>query len=119
MPYQITEEPHFVRLVFTGDITPPDLVALDADVAALWRNRPVALHSLADFSQVVDHTITYADMLAYAEQRRTQRFANPIKSAIVASAPSRSASRVCTRPSTRIRRLRSRSSPPWQRPRRG
>jgi hypothetical protein len=87
MPYQIIEEPHFFRLVFTGDITPMDLVALDADMTALARNRPVALHTLAAFSQVVNHAITYADMLTYADQRRTQRLANPIKSAIVASRP--------------------------------
>jgi hypothetical protein len=87
MPYQIIEEPHFVRLIFTGDITPLDLVALDADMAALARNRPVVKHTLADFSQVVDYAITYADMLTYTERRRTQRFANSIKSAVVASHP--------------------------------
>jgi hypothetical protein len=87
MPYQIIEEPRFVRLVFTGDITPLDLVALDADMAALARNRPVVMNTLADFSQVVDYAITYADMLTYTERRRTQRFANSIKSAVVAPRP--------------------------------
>jgi hypothetical protein len=87
MPYQIIEEPRFVRLVFTGDIIALDLVALDADMAALARNRPVVLHTLADFSEVVDFAITYADMLTYIERRRTQRFPNSIKSAVVVSRP--------------------------------
>jgi hypothetical protein len=87
MPYQIIEEPHFVRLIFTGDITPLDLVALDADMAVLARNRPVVMHTLADFSQVNHLAISYADMLTYTERRRAQQLPNTVKSAVVAPRP--------------------------------
>jgi len=87
VPYQITQERDFYRLVFFGDVTPHDLRTLVDAVAGIEASLPIAPNRLIDLSQVSGDQLTYADMLAFAEERRAQRLANPIKSAIVAPKP--------------------------------
>jgi hypothetical protein len=55
MPYQITEEPHFFRIVLFGDITPHDIASLGDAIAAIDRARPVTPNGLADFSLLSDN----------------------------------------------------------------
>jgi hypothetical protein len=87
VPYQITQEPDFYRLVFFDDITPHDLRVLVDVLAGLEASLPIALNRLTDLSLVAGDKLTYADVLAFAEERRAQRLANPVKSAIVAPRP--------------------------------
>jgi hypothetical protein len=87
MPYQITEEPHFFRIVLFGDITPHDIASLGDAIAAIDRVRPVTPNGLADFSQVTGMDLTYPAVLAYAERRKAHPLANRVKSAIVAPCP--------------------------------
>src|SRR5262245_51931312 len=87
MPYQITEEAAFLRIVFVGDLTPQDVAALADDIAAIEHSRPITPHRLTDFIQVVDLLITYADIHAFVQQRRAQVLRNVVKTAIVAPRP--------------------------------
>ena len=87
MPYQITEEAAFFRVVFFDDMTGHDLQSLADALAAIEDALPVAPNRLTDLSQVSGRDLTYADMLAYVERRTAQRLANAVKCAIVAPRP--------------------------------
>ena len=87
MPYQIIQEPAFFRLVFFGDITPPDLQSLATELAAIEDALPVALNLLTDLNQISGRDLTFADVFAFVERRKAQQLANAVKSAIVAPMP--------------------------------
>jgi hypothetical protein len=75
MPYRLTREPDFMRLVFADDITPADLRALAGEVAAIERTFAVTPHRLTDLTRADGRTLTYPDILAFAEWRMANHFA--------------------------------------------
>jgi hypothetical protein len=87
MPYRITTESNFVRVVYVGEFTPTALHALIDVLVALDRPLATVPHRLFDVTQVTDWRITYADMVAVTERRRTHPPASPARSAVVATDP--------------------------------
>jgi hypothetical protein len=87
MPYRITRESSFFRVVFFDEMTRHDFRSLAAEVAALEDALPVALNRLTDLSQVSGSEMTYADMHDYVVRRKAQRLKNAVKAAIVAPMP--------------------------------
>jgi hypothetical protein len=87
MPYTITMEPTFVRIVLHGVVTPQDMHALAHDLAAIDASSVVAPHRLADLSAVTAPHLTYPAMQAFAERRRVQPLPNTVRVAIVAPRP--------------------------------
>jgi hypothetical protein len=87
MPYHLTRESTHLRLVFFDDMTSQDLRSLGHAIGALEDAAAVSLNRLTDLSQISWAAATYADMLDFAERRKAQRLANPVKSAIVAPRP--------------------------------
>jgi hypothetical protein len=87
MPYQITREPTFFRIVFLDDITPEDLVSLAGEIATIEHALPVAPHRLTDLSQVSMTELSYPDVLAFVGRRKAEQLKNAVKSALVAPMP--------------------------------
>ena len=87
MPYQLTEEAAFVRVVFFDDMTGHDLRSLADLVAAIERERAVAPNRLTDLSQITGAQLTYTNVFDFVEHRKRQQLANSVKSAIVAPRP--------------------------------
>lgn len=87
MPFHMTSEPAFFLVAFFDPLTRHDLQAAADAIAAIEGTLPLTPHRLTDLRQVSETELTYADMLAFVERRKTRRLANPIKSAIVASRP--------------------------------
>jgi len=87
MPYQLTEEAAFVRVVFFDDMTGHDLRSLADLVAAIERERAVAPNRLTDLSQITGAQLTYTEVFDFVEHRKRQQLANSVKSAIVAPRP--------------------------------
>ena len=87
MPYTITTEPTFMRIILHGAITPQDFHALGNDITAIERDSIVAPNRLIDLGAVIAPYLTYPDMHAFAQRRGTDTIANPVKVAIVAPRP--------------------------------
>jgi hypothetical protein len=87
MPYTITIEPAFLRIVLYGAVTSQDLQALADAVLAIEASRAVTPHRLNDFSAMVEPYLTYAAVRAFVERRKPQTLANVVKSAMVAPRP--------------------------------
>jgi hypothetical protein len=89
MPYQITPEPHFLRIVLSGDLTRAELRAALQDLVVWESASTVVPHRLTDLRLVKSSELKADDIIAAAEARKAQRFRNPFRSAIVASDPAR------------------------------
>jgi hypothetical protein len=87
MPYTITMEPNFLRIVLHGVLTPQDLRTLAAALAAIDIQLVVAPHRLIDMRAVIAPYLTYPDVQAYTARRQAQPFANTVRVAIVAPRP--------------------------------
>ncbi|MEO7911135.1 MAG: hypothetical protein ABIV47_15940 [Roseiflexaceae bacterium] len=87
MPYRLTIEPGYLRITLVGQVVNQDLQSLADQLQALERELVVTPHRLTDLSAVVEPHLTYPDIRALVERRKTQLLANPIKSALVAPRP--------------------------------
>ena len=87
MPYTITIESTFLRIVLRGVVTNQDLQALADDISAIEVSSAVAPHRLTDLSAVMEPRLTYPGVRAFVERRKAQPLANPVKSALVAPRP--------------------------------
>jgi hypothetical protein len=87
MPYTITSEHAFLRIVYYGVVTSRDLQAIANDVLAIEASQAIAPHRLNDFSAMTEPHLTYTAVRAFVERRPAQPLANVVKSAMVASRP--------------------------------
>jgi hypothetical protein len=87
MPYSITMEPTFLRIVLRGAVTNQDLQALADALVTIEMSSAVTPHRLTDLSAVTEPQLTYPAVRAWAERRKAQMLANPVKSALVAPRP--------------------------------
>ena len=87
MPYIVTIESTFLRIVFHGEVTARDLQALADDVLAIEATRGVIPHRLNDFSAMTEPYLTYAAVHAFVKRRPVHPLANTVKSALVAPRP--------------------------------
>ena len=87
MPYTLTLEPAFVRIVLHGALIPQDLHTLADELAAIDMQQAVAPHRLIDMRPVTAPYLTYPDIQGYIARREAQPLANAVKVAVVASRP--------------------------------
>jgi hypothetical protein len=87
MPYTLTREPTFLRIVVHGAITPQDFHALAQDLAGIEKPDAIAPNRLLDLSAVTAPYLTYPDLQAFAARRIAQALPNPVKLAIMAPRP--------------------------------
>jgi hypothetical protein len=87
MPYTITMESTFLRIVLYGAVTRQDLHALADELAAIEVSRAVTPHRLFDLSVMTEPHLTYPLARSLVERRKAQPVATPIKSALVAPRP--------------------------------
>ena len=87
MPYHLTAEPTFLRVVFVGELTGRDLQVLAHDVEAAERAHAVAPNRLFDLSQVSRMAIGFREAWDLVERRQALPLANRIKTALVAPWP--------------------------------
>jgi hypothetical protein len=87
MPYAIMVEPSFLRIVFSGVLTNWDLQRIAGDIESIEGRSAMTAHRLTDLSAVTESQLTYPDVRAFAERRKAQSLANPVKSALVAPRP--------------------------------
>jgi hypothetical protein len=83
MPYQLTAEAMFLRLVFVDTITPDDLMHLADALATIDGSSLITPNRLVDLSQVRGRHLSYTDMIAF-EQRQTQPLSTRVKLTVVA-----------------------------------
>lgn len=89
MPYHITPESHFLRITLSGALTLQDLHAALKELNALDAAAERTPSRLTDLSAVESSELKAENIMAAAESRRSQRFRNPFRSAIVAPNPAR------------------------------
>jgi hypothetical protein len=87
MPYTITIEPAFLRIVLYGAVTNQDLQAIADEVLAIEASRAFIPHRLSDFSAMTEPYLTYAVVRPFIERRTPHPLPNTVKSALVAPRP--------------------------------
>jgi hypothetical protein len=87
MPYTITTDPAFLRIVLYGAVTSQDLQALADDILAIEVSQAVVPHRLNDLTDMTEPYLTYAAIRAFVERRKAQSLPNAVKSAMVAPRP--------------------------------
>jgi hypothetical protein len=85
MPYTITIEPTFLRIVVSGAVTNRELQLFADDLVAIEVPCAITPRRLADLSAMP--YLTYPAIHALVERRKAQPVANLIKSALVARRP--------------------------------
>ena len=83
MSFSVAEEKDFVRITLSGTLTRQDLIGLASAAEELERGRERVPHRLADMRGVTEMQVAYPEIQAFADTRRTRRFPNAFKSAIL------------------------------------
>jgi len=87
MAYQIKEEPAFIRITFSGTLKARELQAALKQLEAMEAASVTLPPRLIDLSSVEKSEITAEDVQAVAAKRKSRRFPNAFRSAIVAPEP--------------------------------
>ncbi len=84
MPVSLKYSGNFIEIRMHGRLVLEELLAASREIAQAEATMPVALHRLTDMSEVTATTIAFADIEAFAAQRRVAPLKNPVRSAVVA-----------------------------------
>lgn len=87
MAYQIKEEPAFIRITFSGTLKAPEMQAALKKLEAMEAASVTLPPRLIDLSAVERSEINAEDVQAVAARRKSRRFPNAFRSAIVAPEP--------------------------------
>jgi len=87
MPYTMTTEPTFLRIVFSGAVTDRELQLVADYLLAIEQQSAITPHRLSDLSAMTEPYLTYPAIRALVERRKDPPIANLIKSALVAPRP--------------------------------
>jgi hypothetical protein len=88
MPIALFQKDGIVHLVFEGEVAGKDLEGMAAELEELEATMARTPNRLADLSRLTESAdITFNDVLALANRRRTLRRANASRTAIVARHP--------------------------------
>jgi hypothetical protein len=87
MSFEIVEEQGFIRITMFGVLSGEDLVELQAAAERIEEGRDRVPPRLADMRGVTELQIRYPEVSGLAEARRSRRFPNAFKSAIVVANP--------------------------------
>ncbi|HWA28167.1 MAG TPA: hypothetical protein VG734_21125 [Lacunisphaera sp.] len=85
--YQIKEEPAFIRISFSGTLKARELQSALKELEAMEAASVTLPPRLIDLSDVVKSEINAEDVQAVASRRKSRRFPNSFRSAIVAPEP--------------------------------
>ncbi|HET9235019.1 MAG TPA: hypothetical protein VFP10_12835 [Candidatus Eisenbacteria bacterium] len=84
MSYALRMEGETLKIEFSGTFTNQDLSHGALDVAELEESSALIPHRIADLRPVERLEIDFIGVLALADARRSRRFENPFKTAIIA-----------------------------------
>ena len=87
MAYKIKEEPAFIRITFSGTLKAHELQAALKQLEAMEAACVIMPPRLIDLSEVEQSEIKAEDVQAVAAKRKSRRFPNAYRSAIVAPEP--------------------------------
>lgn len=87
MPFTIANDPHLIRITFTGVFTDEDLRGLTEAMTAIEEASTPVAPRITDVTGVTQLKIAYPDVHALAQKRRATTFPNTFKSAIVVGGP--------------------------------
>ncbi len=87
MSFEIAEENGFIRVRMFGVLTAKDLVDLQAAAERIEEGRERVPPRLADLRGVSELKISFPDVSGLAEARRSRRFPNAFKTAIIVGNP--------------------------------
>jgi len=87
MPIEILQEGKILLIVYSGTVTRTELVEMTGRLAKLEEGMERVPNRLADLTRLTHPAVTFADVLAFADQRRGLRFKNAFRSAVLAQGP--------------------------------
>jgi hypothetical protein len=87
MAYKIKDEPEFIRITFSGTLKASEMQAALKQLEAMEAASVTLPPRLIDLSDVENSAISAEDVQAVAARRKSRRFPNAFRSAIVAPEP--------------------------------
>lgn len=87
MPIEILREGEILLIVYSGTVTKTELVEMAGRLTKLEEGMARIPNRLADLTRLAHPTVTFTDVLAFADQRRGLRFKNAFRSAVLAHGP--------------------------------
>jgi hypothetical protein len=83
MPIQLFFDQKPMLVVFTGELTSTDLISGARDVAAFEKEQAIVPPRLMDLRPLTQLSINFNDVMNLATDRKSLRFSNSFKSAIL------------------------------------
>ena len=87
MPYLLKEHDGLVEVLFSGLITPDELMKAGQDFQALEARLEISPHRLTDLTEAGEINVDFSQMERFAAVRRSAQLKNKVKSAIIAPSP--------------------------------
>jgi len=87
MPYRVYFEGEILRADFTEIVIDREIIEFATVLEKMERSRPVVPHRISDLSKTSGLNIGFRELLALADRRKSVRFVNAFKSAIIAQQP--------------------------------
>jgi len=87
MSYEMVVEKDLIRVRMYGVLTAKDLVEMQQAAERVEQDRDPAPNRLADMREVTEMQVGYPDVNGLAEARRSRRFPNAYKAAILVGNP--------------------------------
>jgi len=85
MPIQLIIDQRPMVAVFTGELTTADLILVAQEMATFEKEQVIVPHRLTDLRQLEKLNINFNDVMNLALDRKSLRFPNSFKSAILVS----------------------------------
>lgn len=85
MPIQMIFDQTPIVALFTGELTTADLILMAQEIAAFEQEQTIVPPRLSDLRQLSKMNINFSDIMNLAQDRKSLRFPNSFKSAIVVS----------------------------------
>lgn len=87
MPYRLTQEPTFLRISLSGQVSLTDLKGALVELETLEASQPRMTNRLVDLTDVTTSEIVGGDIFAIAQRRKAKSYPNSFYTAIVAPRP--------------------------------
>lgn len=87
MPYRLTQEPTFLRVALSGQVSLADLKGALMELEALEATQTTMQNRLVDLTGVEKSEIVGGDIFAVAERRKAKSYPNAFRTAVVAPRP--------------------------------
>ncbi len=87
MPYRLTQEPTFLRIALSGQVSLADLQGALGQLEALEATQTSMQNRLVDLTAVQSSELVGGDIFAVAERRKAKTYPNAFRTAVVAPQP--------------------------------